>query len=80
MLVHGLTWQEMQANHDRNMKLLTCPVCGKRCNMFLSPRGIAMPMCGFLGHGQWYCTREHWMQDPNSSYHKRKELKNGNKS
>ena len=71
------TWQEMQRRHDELKKVMTCPVCGKTCNQFLSPGKMTLPMIGFLGHGQWYCCSGHWMKDPNSSYHKRKESSNG---
>lgn len=59
------TWQERQAEYEEFKKLTTCPVCKKQVPEWSC---FGLPIHGMLSHGQWYCSKDHWMKDPNSSY------------
>lgn len=62
-----ISWQERQLRDEEFRNKMTCPVCGTKAKEFANI--TALPTSGFIGHGQWYCSRKHWAEDPNSSFH-----------
>ena len=65
MLTDGKTWQERQAEYEEFKKKCTCPICKKQVKEWSC---FGTPLSGMISQGQWYCCRDHWMKDPNSSY------------